>query len=148
MEMSPNSPIGGAVVNEYSLGPLTSTRGGLIDPEEIYEPPEIPSHESKASIRSSRMADSSDSDDYEPPEPVSLVENPIPPHINASTNSVASVSDFAVNIDTVSRSVFGDSVYTVKDSVTADVTDSVGAELKSVRWSRWLLCMFNRVAGC
>lgn len=87
---------------------------------------------SRASIRSSQLADSSDSDDYEPPEPAPLVENALLSPVNTTTDIVSSYPGFVVDTSATSQPALADSISIVKESADAHVAESIDVSKDSV----------------
>lgn len=126
MDTSPDNSNGDGAV-DYSPEVPSVIPEGSVDAEEVYEPPEIPTSNPQAPIRSSRTADSSDSDDYEPPESLSPVEHSMISPVDASTNPVPAASHSAASIGTTSQPVANltsatkEQLSTLPDSVSADI---------------------------
>lgn len=127
MDTSPDNSNGDGVA-DYSPEAPPVIPEGSVDAEEVYEPPEIPSSNPSAPIRSSRTVDSSDSDDYEPPESLSPVEHSLISPVDASTNPVPAASHSTASngtssqpVDTKLISAPKDQQFTLSDSVSVDI---------------------------
>lgn len=127
MDTSPDNSNGDGVA-DYSPEVPPVNPEGSVDAEEVYEPPEIPSSNPSAPIRSSRTVDSSDSDDYEPPESLSPVEHSMISPVDASTNPIPAASHSTASNGTSSQPVITkltaaakDQQLTVSDPVSADI---------------------------
>lgn len=126
MDTSPDNSNGDGVA-DYSPEIPPVIPEGSVDAEEVYEPPEIPSSNPSAPIRSSRTVDSSDSDDYEPPESLSPVEHSMISPVDASTNPVPAASHSTASngtssqpVDTKLTSAVRDQQLTLLDSFSTD----------------------------